>query len=78
MRLTTSTLVIGVLALVGAPLSRATTPPALKLSDTAGDSVTIDSTGAGTVTCVGTCSTTLGPIVSPGSVVWGALLAFSP
>ena len=48
--------------------SAAITPPAFTLSDTSGDSVTIDSTG--TATCTGACTTTVAVSVGPGSVSW--------
>ena len=54
-------------------------PPALKISTSAGQVAIIDSTGTGTVTFSGTCTlatctTNLGPAVTPGIVVWGGTL----
>jgi Putative Ig domain len=53
------------LALLLASASYAATPPVLVISDSAGDSLTIDSTG--TLTCVGSCSAAPAT-VTPGTV----------
>jgi hypothetical protein len=44
----------------------------LFICDNAGDSITISTTG--TVTCVGTCTTTIGPYSPAGEVLWGGKL----
>jgi hypothetical protein len=50
--------------------------PALALFDDLGNFVSIDSTG--TVTCDGSCSTTSGPSLSPGRILWsGAIGVFT-
>lgn len=52
----------------------ALTPPALTLTDTTGDSVTIDSSGAAP-TCVGTCSTgSYSAVAGSGTVTWSGTL----
>ena len=53
------------LALLLASASYTATPPVLVISDSAGDSLTIDSTG--TLTCVGSCSAAPAT-VTPGTV----------
>ena len=71
-----STLLIVAILLVSAPAAYAAAPPVLMMSDTAGNSLTVDSTGA--VNCVGSCSSAAGyPQVSPDSITWQGLMGFS-
>ena len=64
------------IALASVSVSYGQTPPAFRLSDAAGNNVTIDSTGAitftGNASCVSgvTCSTVFSNVATPGQIVW--------
>jgi hypothetical protein len=55
-----------------AAVSTALTAPALILSDNAGNSVTIDSTG--TAACTGYCATSTAAVASAGGITWAGTL----